>query len=340
MTSTKPTYEIVGFEWIPANKLTPHPNAEMPIDADDRDFLKESIQESTVYSPLLVSSLLTDGQHMILDGLNRWNIVRAATPGAKLPCMLVKCGDVRAVVAACMTAKRKCSTGQRIMVYLEYHADEVLAAYSINAGKGETFRKTHSMFSLESMENEKGTGFWDSRAIATRLHCSQEDVLSGIELLRSLRNPSVQTGSDPADSNKKVEAYRAQRLRILSGSVGIRRWRSAVGGKAATEGKNRADPKHDQLAYSSAVTLKNCFDCWGEIPWKAPYPGRRPTDPLVDDRADAEKAVCAVLSHVPDQFRHFQRDHIVENWTRAQRRQLLKMLEVKAEEDAEEDKRK
>jgi hypothetical protein len=261
----KHSYAIKGFQWVEAAALKPHPAAELPIDADDRANIGRSIGEyQAVFQPLLITA-----QNEIVDGINRWREAQAQGL-TSLPCLVIEAADPAQVVRECLATGRKRTTGQRIMTYLDAHKREVLAAWEINAGKGEIFRK-RSNRSNDRLAGEKGCE-WTAEAIAHRLQCSDKDVRAGIELLDAIetkrRYELLGVRGKPGSATAEyLASLDKQRLSVLSGSSGIRRWRNAVGGREATAGKERHDPDYGTLVRKAAVTLLNGFRAWGGIKW-------------------------------------------------------------------------
>ena len=100
------------FEMVGVGRLRAHPEALMPIDAEDAAAIERSIREVGVLTPLIVNP-----EYEILDGVNRWKQAQAAGV-EQVPC-IIRDADPKVVVAECLSARRKTSTGTRVLVYLE-----------------------------------------------------------------------------------------------------------------------------------------------------------------------------------------------------------------------------
>lgn len=310
----KPGYTIKGFEWKQAGELKPHPAAEMPIDRDDRVCLQRSIAEQqAVFMPLLITA-----QNEIVDGLNRWREAQASGL-TRLPCLIIEAADPAQVVRECLATGRKRTTGQRIMCYLDAHKREVLTAWAANAGKGEIFRK-HSKRSNERMAGEKGPA-WSADGIAERLQCSHSDVEAGIELLECIegkRRYDELRGKPGTATAEYLASLDQQRLAVLSGGVGIRRWKAAVAGRDATAGKQRRDPDYALLARKAAATLHNAFLGWAQVSFHSER-----------DRAVFRGWIASLLGSLPPDLHGAAIEGIAEHWPKASLLLLMKAMRGK-----------
>lgn len=326
----KPSYKIIEFRMLPVDDLQPHPEAIIPIEQDDAAAIGDSIQGNGIIQPILVMRDHATKAWHIVDGVNRWKSAKSATL-IDIPCLIIECSDVKAVVLECLSIGRKRTTGQRIMVYLEAHKQDVLKTWSQNSKMGNEY---FAIRSRDRMDDTKGSVINDftAESIAKIIHASSKDVRAGISLMAALEAKSLPPKLEFGGCD--LEAYKTgaveARLKVMSGALGIRKWAPSLSGKISNKGKGMADVQYDQLARPAAVTLKNCFDHWGEIPWKDPIPGSDHNEVLESDRDRAEAAIGLLLSHVPDQFRHIQRDIITDTWTPAQRSHLLAALQAKA----------
>ncbi|MEI6704407.1 MAG: hypothetical protein WCL71_12880, partial [Deltaproteobacteria bacterium] len=174
----KTPYRIVELKEYPIESLHPHPEAIMPITDDDAFCLGKSIQEIGVMLPPLV---LADGR--IVDGINRVKQAREAGIQSML-CLVIECHDVHQVASDCLAVGRRRTTGQRIMVYLEAHKEDVLKGFKNYDFHTENFKKPN-VFPNRSSDRigKDNPSDFSSEAIAERLKVSDKDVRSGIELL-------------------------------------------------------------------------------------------------------------------------------------------------------------
>ncbi len=255
---TKSGFKIIGFEQCDVFQLAPHPAALVPIDDADRSAIEQGIDEvGGLLNPLIVENAWHDSKdanegrvRYVLDGCNRLEVIQrkaaAFHQGASVPCILVTADDPRAVALTCLMAKRKGSTGQRVLAHIEMHKAEVLTAYKGNGGRPEKTASREAVYTAE--------------AIAERLKCSRDDVSKGIELMLELLNEK---------DAKRAEILKEARDSILCGGGSIRRWRPAVGGKLATKNRERADVDYGHLIKRGAVSLCNGLlhesECVGDV---------------------------------------------------------------------------
>jgi len=327
-----PTYRIVELKKLPVALLKPHPEAAaVPMDDEDKAAIAESVARlGGVIDPVKV---IPDGHgaYLVVDGVNRMASAIAAGHET-IMANIIETNDINGVVSDSLVARRKCSTGQRIIVYLENHKDKVLEAYRVNKSKGDLYRKS----SKESRDSlDKGCDEFTAEAIAEKLRCSKKDVLFGIALLEAQETSHL----PPALAGKNIslayylETVAQKRIDVLSGSLAIRRWSPSVSGKVANAGKGKADAQYERLARQAAVTLKNVFDQWGELKWKPPYKISEQDHDSIDEKQMAELAIEAMIKHIPDVFDHIIGDHILNTWSATKRGKLVRMLEEKARQE-------
>lgn len=228
-------YKIIGFRLMDPAKLSPHPDAEMPIDPKDYDGLREGIAENGIVAPLLVVG------KKVIDGCNRL-LAAQELKLPKVPCLLVKCDNVRAVSAETLTRGRQRSTGQRIMVYLEMNKAAVLKQFREDLGG-----------QLQSRDGSSVREF-GQRAIAARLRVSDKDVGIGLELLDALNGGTNNGATEPLDKDA-IKAVEDVRRNLLAGTTPIRRAWAAARGKAHTEGNERIPTNYDNVLERSVKGL-------------------------------------------------------------------------------------
>lgn len=266
-------YRIIGFDWFEKEELAPHPEAELPMAADDKLALKNSIEEGGMIQPLLVldKPAKADGPLLVVDGCNR---LESAAAGEKLPCVLIECDNVREVALECLGTGRRRSTGQRILAFLEMHKREVLKAAELGAV---AVAGNSSGVSRETPKISGVFANFTSEAIAETLSVSRQDVLLAIDLLECLerkRTASVRVGSlvtpsrelDLADKADKsyFESLKLNHARVLAGSTPIRRWKAALGGKVATaEGRPEID--YAELFREGLHHLRTASKHWQDV---------------------------------------------------------------------------
>jgi hypothetical protein len=263
----KAGYEIVGFEMVPVSKLEPHPQAaEIRMDNEDRSNLERSIRESAaVYQPLLVTNAVNgDGMRLILDGVNRWNVLRADNPNALAPCSLVRGGDSGEIVLAALAFGRKRSTGQRIAAFLQLHKREVRLAYEYAKNVTSRLSGVH----VTGRENIGEFADFTAEAIAERLSCSDKDVRAGIELLRCIEDRLVvweRSANVQPDFTPEYEAgLKDIHSRIMQGATPIRTWKAAFQGKRKTE-HGRGETNWGDSCVEGLRRTRNAFEHWKKI---------------------------------------------------------------------------
>lgn len=238
-------YDITGFELLDPNKLDTHPDAEMPIDEEDYQGLLDGIRDNGIVTPLLVVG------KKVIDGCNR---LRAAQELKlpKVPCLMVKCDDVRTVSAETLIRGRQRSTGQRIMAYLELHLDEALKQYREDRGGG------------APMSRDTGAREYSQKAIAERLRVSNKDVGIALELLDALHGGKHPMTNRALSEKQKIAASEV-RFNLLAGCGAIRRAWSAVAGKTATKHAARAATNYDAVLRGAVASLKNAIEHWDHV---------------------------------------------------------------------------
>lgn len=249
---TKGDYEIKGFEWISGLNLEPHPDAIIPMDQEDTDFLADSVRENKVLLPLLVSfDKNKAGNHLIYDGINRWK--NTMPKNEMLPCILANVPDPRSLALTCLGTGRKRSTGQRVMAYLEMNRLPVLkVAELLDGGHANALRGKTPASQMTGREIPKKLEDFTAEAIAHKLGVSDRDVGLGIELLRA---------EESAEGPQK-EPFQKQRFSLLAGGGSIRRWKAAVAGRKVTQ---KEDPKYFELAVRSMISLQTVFSKWDSL---------------------------------------------------------------------------
>lgn len=265
----KKSYTIERFEWMNAERLEPHPEALIPIQHEDVVSVHRSVLDHGIFKPLLVLAEPTAaGRHQIVDGCNRWNAAKGGD--VLLPCILIACTDVRAVVLECLGAGRKRSTGQRILAYLELHKPQVLAAADANAGEG-------SLRSHDRREKSGDLGKFSAERIAFDLAVSDKDVRLAIELLRCKERrlcppvrvgPLVQ-GERALDLQNKEDQTIAAAVEqtyagVLAGGTPVRRWKAGVCGIATTAG-GRPDVDYAMVFKKGIQHVRTGIGQWQQL---------------------------------------------------------------------------
>ena len=272
-------YEVKRFEWVHWKNLEVHPEAKVPIAAEDADALASSVEENGMIQPLLVipreektTKRRNDGgkRFWIVDGANRF----AAYKGGEkvMPCVVVELAPgatVRDLALECASVGRSRSAGQRIMVYLERHKEKVLEA----AEKG---CKATQFGSGQSRDRAGEIGEFSSKGIAKALGVSDKDTLLGIELLNAYENHEslvnrrgalVEGPRKLAEDDPEWLSIVDARNCVLAGTLPIRRMKAAVGGRAATKEVGRAETNVVKCAIECAKKFKTFGGGrWAEIP--------------------------------------------------------------------------
>lgn len=293
-------YMVKGFEWVHWRNLGVHPEAKVPIAAEDAEALASSVEENGMIQPLLViprEEKTTKGRNdkgkrfWIVDGANRF----AAYKGGEkaMPCVVVELAPgatVRDLALECASVGRSRSAGQRIMVYLERHKDKVLEA----AEKGQAATQFGS---VQSHDRTGEIGDFSSRGIAKALGVSDKDTLLAIDLVKSheLRQGVAKREGALVEAGKKLEegdpelaAIDEAWAGVLAGTTPIRRWKAAVGGRAKTKAVQRAETD----VVKSGVECAKKFRTFGGKAW-----GRIP----MEDRILVLDAFRKVRELVPDE---------------------------------------
>lgn len=200
---------------------------------------------------------------------------------------------MRDLALECASVGRSRSAGQRIMVYLERHKEEVLQA----AEKGRETAKGGLRPVAVSRDTAEEIGGFSSEAISEALGVSKVDTLLAVQLMRchELREgvekrtgPLVEAGKKLKEGDPELVAIDEAWAGVLAGTTPIRRWMAAVGGKAATKGVGRAATNVVACAIECAKKFKTFGGArWAEIP--------------MEDRVLVLDAFRKVLDWVPDE---------------------------------------
>ena len=188
---TTPVYS--GTSEIALDNLIPHPAAlSIPVSEEDRLCAAESM-DAMGYDPLTVCKHdVTPGKFYVLDGCGRleWLKRKGESTGV---CNVFEMNgaDVNEFCMTRNTMRRKVTTGQRVMAYLDLHRMAVLEAAMENADPAKAGAKGG-----RGKGAPVGLGF-SKEAIAARIHVSKNDVESGIQLLRAMH-----TGTFPVTKNE------------------------------------------------------------------------------------------------------------------------------------------
>ena len=273
-------YKIVGFERISPRFLTPHPDAELPMDTEDAMALGVSMGERGLIQPLIVTAKpdKVDGFYQILDGVNRWkSVVNGKDPDQELPCILAECDNPRELALVCLSTGRKRTTGQRVMAFLEMHRREVLKVAEIVGNGLIQNRKGRSVGHVTDGQIPNNLAHFTAEAIAATLGVSDKDVRLGIEILQciekrlkhgwsrgALEIPQRDLDLNDEEDRRYYESLKAIHGRLLAGSTPVRRWKAAAGGQAATVGRE-VEINYAEIADRSMISLINAFGHWKEI---------------------------------------------------------------------------
>jgi len=295
--------EIVKFMEIGIGELEPHPLAEaFPRDGADQSAVNMSVGDEGVLAPLhvLAEPDKQTGKWQVVDGCTRLLAAMVTGPDGDginhrehkehkgermLPCLLVRVDDVASYVLHINGARRRVSTGTRVLAYVTCHKAQVLAAAELAGGRVKNMRGSVNGLeaklpkrSRERFGSDGDAETWSCDEIAARLGVSHADVESAVELLRckELRNlPAMEfrgsetlpeRGLDEANAEDvargKVvdECY----LRVLGGQTPIRRWKAAFAGKASPNAGKGA-PDYAELGRRSLIGLRTVLNHWGEV---------------------------------------------------------------------------
>ena len=270
-------YKVLDFVWARPEDLAVHPEAKVPIAEEDREALEKSVKDGGVIQPLLVTRAPTLGKQKggglppakrwwIVDGANRY---RALTHEEKIPCVVVETDSVRDLALECASVGRSRSAGQRIMVYLERHKEEVLQA----AEKGQELAKGgRSPFAVSRDTATDSKGF-SSEEIAKALGVSKQDTLLAIDLLNcherregvtSVVGGLREEGRKLEEGDPELKAIDEAWAGVLAGRTPIRRWKAAVGGRSTTKDVQRSETN----VVKSGVECAKKFKTFGGKAWE------------------------------------------------------------------------
>lgn len=289
-------FTVSGFGMIDPLVLSPHPAAEIPIDAEDVASIERSIAGNSILHPLLVSATPDDGGvYLIYDGVNRWKT--ALSLGLKsVPCLMVACDNPAMIVAESLAAGRKRSTGQRILVFLEANRDAVLEARRMGREMQGNIQKQVKNVQQNAGVPRGTPGVIDFSidGICTLLKCSRQDVVSALELFEALH---TQTVPDNLSSGKRsheasgdeLAMLQEQRNGVLSGHSPVRAWKRAFFGKNSTRGVSRAAIDYASLLDRSLTGLLTALPRWTEMDHR--------------DRALFEEKFARVMNALPEDLK-------------------------------------
>lgn len=275
-------YLVKGFEWVHWKNLEVHPEAKVPIAEEDAAALKTSVEDNGMIQPLVVilrevipaktvprhggkvmEKVPARKRFWIVDGANRFATCKKKEDDV-LPCVVVETDSVRDLALECASVGRSRSAGQRIMVYLERHKEEVLAA----SQKGQERAKNGGSFSPLSRDSGEEIGDFSSDAIAKTLGVSNKDTLLAIDLLRSHEHrEGVATvvgglreeGRKLEEGDPELKAIDEAWAGVLAGRTPIRRWKAAVGGKRTTKEVQRAEIRWVLVGRDGLTKVRNAL---------------------------------------------------------------------------------
>lgn len=268
------TYTIMKFSMIERELLEPHPDAEaFPADSDDREIVRASVGDLGILQPLIVTPKDSGGGWWVLDGVGRLR----GSGAPELPCLEVECDDPRRLAMSVNSAGRKRSTGSRVLCYLMANRAAVLKA----AEAADQSRLSSRDDSGKKLQRRRDIPDdlkpWGVRGIAARLGVSDKDVTAALTLMRcheggvwpdvTVRGRSMKGA--PVEDEAALESLRRAFAAVMAGRLPVRRWQAGFAGRLATEGKGRAATDYAELGRSAAVSLKNVFEHWREVPMQA-----------------------------------------------------------------------
>ena len=278
---------VKGFEWVHWTDLEVHPEAKVPIAEEDAAALKTSVEDNGMIQPLVVilrevipaktvskrggkvmEKVPARKRFWIVDGANRFATCKKKVDDV-LPCVVVETDSVRDLALECASVGRSRSAGQRIMVYLERHKEEVLQA----AEKGQELAKGgRSPFAVSRDTATDSKGF-SSEEIAKALGVSKQDTLLAIDLLNcherregvtSVVGGLREEGRKLEEGDPELKAIDEAWAGVLAGRTPIRRWKAAVGGRSTTKDVQRSETN----VVKSGVECAKKFKTFGGKAWE------------------------------------------------------------------------
>jgi len=263
---TMPVY--VGTSEIALENLIEHPAAfAMPVSDDDRQCAAESM-DIMGYDPLTVCKHDVDANKFyVLDGCGRlkWLHDKGAE---KAVCNIFSMNgaNVQEFCISRNTMRRKVTTGQRVMAYLELYKMQVLDACLENSDPAKAGAKRG-----RGKEGAPVGLAFTKEAICERIHVSKNDVESGIQLLRAMHTakfPVSDTNEEGRKvinwanaSEKQVESMKKSLDGIMKGETPIRRWRAAAASSSATTGSHRAPTDYARILLDAMKSVSRSIVC-------------------------------------------------------------------------------
>jgi len=284
--------EIVGYKEIGIRSLEPHPMAEaFPRGGDDQASVNTSVEDAGILAPLhVLAEPNANGKWQVVDGCTRLLAADVTERGAgsdqKLPCLLVRVDDVATYVLHINGARRRVSTGTRVLAYITCHKEKVLASAEMAGGRVENMRGSRNGLeertqkaSRDAFGKGDGPQNWSCDAISERLGVSDRDVESAVELLRCREHklmPSVKIGGieraerpldlKNSEEDKMVQhALNGQYLAVLGGQSPVRRWKAALSGHASTANLQKEAINYHKLGCRALVSLRTVFTHWENL---------------------------------------------------------------------------
>lgn len=202
--------------------------------------------------------------------------------------LVVECSNVRSFVAHKNAMGRRRSTGSRVLSYIMANADKIITSDE-----------------------------WSNTHVAQQLKVSREDVNQACHLYCCHRDGF---GPDGADNDKAVAVLAKIFNAVLGATLPIRRWKAAYAG--AMTGTQPGESGRAQADYNAVLlrgidNLTSAFKAWPEIKWADP-----------DQQILAQQKLGAALSHCPESMRSVISRAIVERWTTAEKKALIKELKT------------
>jgi hypothetical protein len=320
-----------GAMAVPPEMLHAHPDAaafgaarRAEDEEEDRAALAADVAAAGVLVPLSVIPRAAGGW-WVVDGCGRLAAARAAGL-ASVPCVPapgVGEAGVREFATRANTSRRRLTTGERVMRYVDLHRAECAAAWDDGQDKAACAAKNAEN---PSKKAESRDSAFSASAVSARLGCSRKDAAAGILLAVCAARGGL-PAKDARTRATAVVPFSPEELRrgadrrlealyrdVMGGAVPVRRWLPAFRGWVSTAGAGRAPTDYAGLAERAAASLCTVFEHWTEAEWAR------------GQRERAEGRIAAALALLPEGLRAAMAGLVLQSWPPHEARALAKSI--------------
>jgi hypothetical protein len=280
----------------------------------DYDALRENIEEFGLQRPLIVKPVDSAGLHKVVDGHHRLKIARGLGMDV-VPCTVLGLEmytEDEFAIRCAVGNGRQLTQAHKALLAFEQHRTEIILACDENKG-GQPFQKVRGSlpvhgapvdepFSVTSLENRRGLRHGDLGTLnkAWAKFCPDGTTTEDWATLRNL----VSRGS------------------------GVGAAVAGIGGKKATDGKQRQDPKPDLLVLEAAKVLARRMANLAELDWK----NYEDQEPGAINKAEFYQHLQVIFARFPEEARGMARNWILHNWPEEESDALGKRLTARVKE--------